>query len=89
MELRFAEIALKDIKSFNKVDQRLILLKLEYLAENFNDLKKTKKVRELKGKEYKGLYRFTIARKIRAIFTIEDNKITLLVLRIGLRKSVY
>ena len=34
-------------------------------------------------------HRYTIARKIRAIFRIEDDTVVTLILRIGLRKDVY
>jgi len=52
-------------------------------------LKKSKKVRELKGSEFKSQYRFTVARKIRVLFRVEDDQIILLVLRVGFRKSIY
>lgn len=62
---------------------------LQYLAENLTMLKKSKKVTELKGTKFQGQYRFIIARKIRAIFRIENGELIVLVLRIGRRKNVY
>lgn len=89
MKLQYSERAVSDLKSFNKPDQQLIVKKLHYLADNFEELRKTKKVTELKGCEYEGQYRFVIARKIRALFRIEDGKLILLILRIGQRKDIY
>ena len=89
MNVRYAEQSFKDLKDFNQVERVLIAKKIEYLAENFETLKASKKIRELKGCEYKEQYRYTIARKIRAIFRIEDGNLTVLILRIGKRKDVY
>ena len=89
MKVRYADQAVKDLKEFNSADRTLIAQKIHYLAENFDQLKQTKKVKELRGTKNSGQYRYTIARKIRAIFRIEDGAIVLLILRIGLRKSIY
>ena len=89
MTLVYSEQAVKDLKGFNPADRTLIVKKLHYLADNYEELKQTKKVRELKGTQFEGQYRYTIARKIRALFRIEDGRITLLILRVGLRKEVY
>ena len=89
MKVRYADQAVKDLKEFNSADRTLIAQKIHYLTENFDQLKQTKKVRELRGTKYSGQYRYTIARKIRAIFRIEGGAIVLLILRIGLRKSIY
>ena len=82
MNIRYAEQSFKDLKDFNQVERVLIAKKIEML-------KASKKVRELKGCEFKEQYRYTIARKIRAIFRIEDGNLTVLILRIGKRKDVY
>ena len=77
MELEFSEIAIKDLLEFNIADRRLITQKIEYLVQNFNLLKKSKKIRELKGK-HKGLYRFVVARKIRVIFQLKEEGLIIL-----------
>ena len=89
MNIKYSEKSVKDLKSFSSVDRILIVKKLHYLAENFEVLKESKKVRELKGSEYKSQYRFIVARKIRVLFRVENNEIVLLVLRVGFRKSIY
>jgi mRNA interferase RelE/StbE len=87
-ELKLTEGAVKSLKSFNHAEQQMIAKKLRYLSENFQLLKNSKKITELKGTDYKH-YRFVIARKIRAIFEIKDGELILLVLKIGKRKDVY
>lgn len=89
MNVRYADQAVIDLESFNAADRILIAHKIHYLAENFDQLKQTKKVRELKGTRFSGQYRFTIARKIRAIFRVENDSLVLLILRIGKRKNIY
>jgi len=87
VNLEYSEQAIKDMLKFNEVDRTLIAKKIEYLADNFDILKTSKKVTELKGEFQK--YRFVVAKKIRVIFTIKENKIVLLVLRVGKRKDIY
>lgn len=87
MNIEYSEQAIKDMLKFNEVDRTLIAKKIEYLAENFDILKNSKKVTELKGEYQK--YRFVVAKKIRIIFTIKESKIILLVLRVGKRKNIY
>jgi len=89
VKIFYSEQAVKDLKDFNGAERILVAKKIEYLCENFEVLKTTKKIRELKGTQFQGQYRYTIARKIRAIFRLEDEKIILLILRIGKRKDVY
>lgn len=89
MNIRFSQQSVKDLKDFNPVERTLIAKKIEYLAKNFESLKTTKKIRELKGTAYDGQYRYTIARKIRALFRIENEELILLILRVGKRKDVY
>jgi mRNA interferase RelE/StbE len=88
MKVEYTEIAIKDLLEFNEVDRKLIVKKIEYLAENFEILKKSKKITELKGK-FKGKYRFVVARKIRVIFQVKNNELLILILRVGKRKDVY
>ena len=89
MNIRFSEQAVSDLKEFNRVERVMIAQKIEYLAQNFDSLKTSKKVRELKGTVYVGQYRYTIARKIRALFRAENGELLLLILRVGKRKDVY
>ena len=86
--LELTDIAVKNLKSFNHAEQQLIAKKLLYLSQNFELLKESKKVTELKGTGYKH-YRFVIARKIRAIVEVKEDRLVLLVLRIGKRKDIY
>jgi len=86
-KLLFSEVAKEDLEKFT-VDERIFIAeKLKYLAENFELLKRTKKIKRLKGN--KKFYRFVVAKKIRAIFEVRNDKLIILVLRIGKRKSIY
>ena len=80
---------MKDLKSFSHPDRTLIVKKIHYLADNFEVLKNSKKVTELKGGEFENQYRFIVAKKIRVLFRIEDEEIILLILRVGSRKNIY
>ena len=89
MNIKYSEKSVKDLKSFSHPDRVLIVKKIHYLADNFEALKSSKKVTELKGSEFDSMYRFIVARKIRVLFRIENNEIILLILRVGSRKSIY
>ena len=89
MKLIYSEEAVENLRRFDPVERQLIAKKLRYLAENFEALRRTKKVRELKGTRYPNQYRFVIARKIRAIFRVDGDRLVLLILRIGRRKDIY
>ncbi|WP_373004457.1 type II toxin-antitoxin system RelE/ParE family toxin [Sulfurimonas sp.] len=89
MNIKYSEKSLKDLKSFSHPDRTLIVKKIHYLADNFEVLKNSKKVTELKGSEFENQYRFVIAKKIRVLFRIENDEIILLVLRVGFRKNIY
>ena len=86
--LQLTDTAVESLKKFNHAEQQLIAKKLRYLSENFDALKTSKKVTELKGTDCKH-YRFVIARRIRALFEIDNGKLILLVLKIGRRKDIY
>ncbi len=86
-KLLISEVAKKDLKRFPADERILIAEKLKYLAKNFELLVKTKKVKRLKGS--KKFYRFVIARRIRAIFEVRNDKLIILILRIGKRKNIY
>lgn len=89
MNIKYSEKSVKDLKSFSHPDRTLIVKKIHYLADNFEVLKNSKKVTELKGSEFENQYRFVVAKKIRVLFSIENDEIILLVLRVGFRKSIY
>ena len=89
MKVTYSNQAVNDLQQFNAADRTLIAKKIHYLAENFEQLKQSKKVSELKGTRFTGQYRYTIARKIRAIFRIEDHAIVMLIIRIGRSKDIY
>ncbi|UCZ57329.1 hypothetical protein LGV61_03350 [Desulfurispirillum indicum] len=89
MEIKYSEQAVKDLHGFNSVDRQLIVKRIHYLRDNFHSLKQTGKVTELKGSRFSGQYRFIVARKIRVLFRVDGDVLTLLVLRVGLRKSIY
>lgn len=89
MKIQYSEKSVKDLKSFSPPERTLIAKKLHYLADNFEVLKVSKKVRGLKGCEFDSQYRFIVARKIRVLFRVEGENIILLVLRIGFRKDIY
>ena len=89
MNIKYSEKSLKDLKSFSHPDRILIVKKIHYLADNFELLKNSKKVTELKGGEFTNQYRFIVAKKIRVLFRIENDEIILLVLRVGFRKDIY
>jgi len=89
LNIKYSEKSLKDLKSFSHPDRLLIVKKIHYLADNFEVLKSSKKVTELKGCKFKSQYRFIVAKKIRILFKTEDNDIILLILRVGFRKNIY
>ncbi|PHQ65646.1 MAG: plasmid stabilization protein [Sulfurimonas sp.] len=89
MNIKYSEKSVKDLKSFSNPDRTLIVKKIHYLADNFEVLKNSKKVTELKGSEFENQYRFVVAKKIRVLFRVENNEIILLILRVGFRKSIY
>ena len=89
MNIKYSQKSIKDLKSFSHPDRVLIAKKIHYLADNFEALKESKKVTELKGSEFENQYRFVVAKKIRVLFRIENDEMILLVLRVGLRKSIY
>ncbi|MEA1920893.1 MAG: type II toxin-antitoxin system RelE/ParE family toxin [Campylobacterota bacterium] len=89
MNIKYSEKSIKDLKSFAHPDRVLIVKKIIYLSENFELLKDSKKITQLKGSEFQNQYRFVVAKKIRVLFRVENSEILLLVLRVGFRKSIY
>jgi len=53
--LKLTDEAILNLKKFNHAEQQLIAKKLRYLEENFEALKTSKKVTELKGTDYKDI----------------------------------
>ncbi len=86
--LKLTDEAIENLQRFNRAEQEIIAKKLRYLSENFDLLADNKKVTQLKGTSYRH-YRYVIARKIRAIFEIEEGELILLMLKIGRRKDIY
>lgn len=86
-KLLISEIAEKDLENFSNDEKVFIAEKLKYLAENFEILRKSKKVKKLQG--YDKYYRYVISQKIRAIFEVEGDRLIILILRIGRRKDIY
>jgi len=89
LKIEYSQKSIKDLKKFPQPDRVLIIKKIHYLAENFELLQESKKVTQLKGCQFENQYRFVVARKIRVLFRIVDDKIILLVLRVGQRKDIY
>lgn len=87
MIIDFTESALSDLDCFNKTDIEYIIKKLEYFASNYDILKTSKNVTPIVG--HNGVFRYVIKKKIRAIYTIKNNKIEILILRISFRKNAY
>ncbi len=86
-KLLISEVAEKDLEKFSVDEKVFIAEKLKYLSENFEVLKRTKKIKKLQG--YDKYYRYVISRKIRAIFEVEGDKLIILILRVGKRKDIY
>ncbi|PHS58761.1 MAG: plasmid stabilization protein [Sulfurimonas sp.] len=89
MKIRYSDKSVKDLKSFTHPDRILVAKKIEYLSQNFELLKESKKVTQLKGCEFENQYRFVVAKKIRVLFSIENDVLVVLVLRVGFRKDIY
>lgn len=87
MIIDFTDTALSDLDKFNKKDIEFIIKKLEYFANNYDVLKNSKNVTAIVN--HSGFYRYVIKKDLRAIYTIKNNKIEILILRISFRKNAY
>jgi len=82
-KILFAEKVEKDLKKVDKAIARDILNK----ADTFLSKDPHKYGRKLKGL-FKGLWRYRIG-DYRVLYRIEDNKVLVIVLRIGHRRNIY
>ena len=83
--LQFLNSAKNELKKLDKVTQKVIKEKLLKLINNPNDLKNN--IKSLKG-DYKGKYRLRVS-SYRVIYKLDNDKVIILVVRIGHRKEIY
>jgi len=84
-KLLFLKEAVEEFKKLDKAVQRIIKEKLELLVQNPEALKNN--IKPLKGK-YKGLYRLRVG-NYRVIYKRDNDKLVILVIRIGHRRDIY
>ncbi|WP_457595110.1 type II toxin-antitoxin system RelE family toxin [Hydrogenimonas sp.] len=82
----YEKSAIKDLVGVEKPFRLLIKEKIEILAKDPNRLKN--RIKALKGKEYKGLYRLRVG-DYRVVYQRKDDVLIILIVRIGHRKEVY
>ncbi|MBE3022736.1 type II toxin-antitoxin system RelE family toxin [Campylobacter sp. 7477a] len=87
MKLEISDIAKENLKKFNKKDYTKIKEKLIYLCDNYEIIKDSKNITSLVN--FSNFYRYRISSDIMAVFQIKDDKITILILKIGHRKDIY
>lgn len=87
MRLEYTEFALKNLSDFSKLEAIKIRKKLDYLAQNYEDLRNGKNVTSLVN--FSNLFRYRISNTFRALFEAKNDKITILMLKIGYRKDIY
>lgn len=87
MKLEYTDYALKNLSDFNRTEAIKIRKKLDYLALNYEDLRNGKNITSLVN--FSNLFRYKISNKLRALFEIRDDKITILILKVGYRKNIY
>jgi len=84
-ELHFLTSAKKEFKKLDTSVQKIIKEKLLLLITNPDILKNN--IKPLKG-EYRGKFRLRV-HQYRVVFQVKDEKLTIIVVRIGHRKEVY
>ena len=84
-KIEFLAEALKEFKAFDKPVQKRIKEKLELLASDPEALRSN--IKPLKG-EFKNKYRLKVG-SYRVIYQKEDERLLILIVRIGHRKEVY
>ncbi len=82
----YEKSAIKDLVGVEKPFLLLIKEKIEILAKDPDRLKN--RIKALKGKEYKGLYRLRVG-DYRVVYQRKDDVLIILIVRIGHRKEVY
>ena len=82
----YEKSAIKDLVGVEKPFRLLIKEKIEILAKDPDRLKN--RIKALKGKEYKGLYRLRVG-DYRVVYQRKDDVLIILIVRIGHRKEVY
>ena len=86
-KLLIDEKAVKDLSRIDKSMQKFILDSLEAFVKNYEDIKRTDKVKALKG-NLKGFYRLRL-RSFRVIYKEYTDKLIIYVVRIAHRKEIY
>lgn len=84
-KIEFLREACEEFKRLDRPVQELIKKKLEILAQNPMALKNN--IKPLKGK-YLGLYRLRVG-KYRIIYSIYEDKLLIIIVRIGHRREIY
>ena len=84
-KIEFLEEAYKEFKKLDRPVQEIIKNKLDILAQNPEILKNN--IKQLKGK-YSGLFRLRVG-NYRIIYKIDNEKILIVIVRIGHRKEIY
>lgn len=84
-EIKFVESALKDIKKLARQDQEKII---SYLRNKVSIHKDPKVLGKPLGNTKAGLWRYRVE-KYRIICQIQNNEMTVLVLKVGKRDKVY
>ncbi|NJL55255.1 type II toxin-antitoxin system RelE/ParE family toxin [bacterium] len=82
-EVGFKPAALRQFRKLNKDVQTIILAAIELLA----DQPRPQGCKKLKGEV--DLYRIRVAGDYRVVYTIEDQKLVVTVVKIGHRREVY
>ncbi|MHB1664271.1 MAG: type II toxin-antitoxin system RelE family toxin [bacterium] len=83
--VEFLKTAFDELKRLDKPVQRLIKEKLAILSFNEDSLKNN--IKSLNG-NYKGLFRLRVG-KYRIIYQKQEEKLIIIIVRIGHRKEIY
>ncbi len=84
-KIEFLEEAYKEFKKLDRPVQEIIKNKLDKLAQNPETLKNN--IKQLKGK-YSGLFRLRVG-NYRIIYKMYNEKLLIVIVRIGHRKEIY
>jgi len=84
-KVEFLAEAIKELSELDKPIQRIIKEKIDLLAQNPDNLKNN--IKALKG-EFSGKYRLRVG-DYRVIYRVENEIITITIIRIGHRKEIY